>query len=131
MPRLSRTRPAPQQVRVTTVQKSTHAIAIHWWRYRHHFLEAKLAQLQERQQVDTLPPDAAMEPPRSVVLLHAVPLEDRAVFEQYVTGRLAEALASAGTEADPDTVEADTLTRLIAEAEGRMGERGGSFKGRY
>ncbi len=125
MPRLSRTRPAPQQVRVSTVQKSTHAIAVHWWRYRHHFLEAKLAQLQERQQSSPPPPDAAMEPPRSVVLLHAVPVEDQAVFEAYVASKLAEALASAGTEADPDGVEADTLAELIAEAEGRSGARGG------
>ncbi len=124
MPRLSRKRPAPQQVRVSTVQKSTHAIAVHWWRYRHHFLEAKLAQLQERQQSST-PPAAAAGPPRSVVLLHAVPVEDQAVFEQYVTGRLAAALASAGTEADPDGVEADTLAELIAEAEGHSGARGG------
>ncbi len=124
MPRLSRKRPAPQLVRVSTVQKSTHAIAIHWWRYRHHFLEAKLAQLQERQQSST-PPAAAAGPPRSVVLLHAVPVEDQAVFEQYVTGRLAAALASAGTEADPDRVEADMLAELIAEAEGHSGARGG------
>ncbi len=125
MPRLSRTRPAPQQVRVSTVKKSTHAIAVHWWRYRHHFLEAKLAQLQERQQSSTPPPDAAVGPPRSVVLLHAVPLEDQAVFEAYVASKLAEALASAGTEADPDHVEADTLANLIAEAEGCSGARGG------
>ncbi len=125
MPRFRRTHPQPQLVRVTTVKKSTHAIAVHWWRYRHHFLEAKLAQLHERQQADSPTSDPASGPPRSVVLLHAVPPEDRTVFEQYVTGKLAEALASAGTEADPDAVEADTLTDLIAEAEGRSGARGG------
>ncbi|MDP9314029.1 MAG: hypothetical protein M3R24_24650 [Chloroflexota bacterium] len=125
MPRFRRTRPAPQQVRVTTVKKSTHAITIHWWRYRHHFLEAKLAQLHERQQSSTPLPDAAAGPPRSVVLLHAVPVEDRAVFDEYVARKLAAALAAAGTEADPDRVEADTLTELIAEAEGCSGARGG------
>ncbi len=124
MPRFRRTRPAPQQVRVSTVQKSTQAITVHWWRYRHHFLEAKLAQLQERQQSST-PSDAATEPPRSVVLLHAVPVEDQAVFEEHVARTLAAALASAGTEADPDRVEADTLAELMAEAEGRSGARGG------
>ncbi|MDP9434478.1 MAG: hypothetical protein M3P93_04490, partial [Actinomycetota bacterium] len=43
----------------------------------------------------------------------------------YVASKLAEARTSAGTEADPDGVEADTLTELIAEAEGRSGARGG------
>ncbi len=125
MPRFRRTRPQPQLLRVTTVKKSTHAIAVHWWRYRHHFLEAKLAQLHERQQTDSPASDPVAGPVQSMVLLHAVPPEDRTVFEQYVTGKLAEALASAGKEVDPDGVEADTLTELIAEAEGRSGAREG------
>ena len=38
MTRFRSRRPPPQLVRASTIQKSSHEVAVHWWRYRHHFL---------------------------------------------------------------------------------------------
>jgi len=122
--RLRTRRVKPHLLRARTVQKSTHEVAVHWWRYRRHFLEAKLAQLEERQHTAASPAGPASTP-RSAVLLHAVPADDRVVFEQHVERHVQAALAAADGQADPDIVEAAALHELIAEAEGRTPDRAG------
>ena len=106
-----------------------------WWRDWHRYLHAQLQLLDARQAEATTPPsfertDDAWEQQRATAeqVLRRIPHDRRAVFDRTREARRAPTEAELGTTGrangatpqplDPDTVERETLRRLLAQAEG-------------
>src|SRR3712207_9500958 len=86
--------------RTSKVRVSTHEIAVHWWIYRHCFLAAKQAALDERL---ALQPGDSQAPQReSETLLHQVPVTDRPTFEAHFQAVRSRVATHDGTQADDD-----------------------------